>query len=535
MPNVYAFDHDHGRPARELSDLLGGKGAGLAEMTTALGLSVPPGFTVAVPVCTVYRASGWPAGLENELRSATDRLGQQIGRRLGDPRDPLLLAVRSGSPVSMPGMLDTVLNLGLNDSTVEGLARNSGDAWFAWDSYRRFVTMFATLVMGVDQRDLVPAGEGLSSDDLRNHVAALKSRVEELAGRPVPDDPHEQLRQAVEAVFRSWDCDRAKAYRKREGIDDNLGTGVNVQAMVFGNRGHDSGTGVVFTRDPSTGQAEPYGDYLPRAQGEDVVSGNRTTEPISHLAEHSPRAYDELMSTLRRLEIHYRDVCDVEFTVEAGKLWLLQTRVGKRGAVAAVRIAVDLVADEDIALSQQEALDRVPAALRARACAEVVASAAAMDRGASLLVAGLGASPGCVSGRVVLDADAAADAADDVILVRKETSPEDVAAMAASVGVLTTRGGLVSHAAVVARGWGIPAVVGADTIELDNDGLHLPDGRTVGVGETITIDGSTGCVWLGQVEVVPASEEQAAEALDRLLPQLRVLESWDSPRVEVGA
>jgi pyruvate, orthophosphate dikinase len=525
LTSIYAFDHAHGRPAKELGDLLGGKGAGLAEMTSALGLSVPPGFTVAVPVCAAYRADGWPAGLDAELATAIDRLGAQIGRRLGDPADPLLLAVRSGAPVSMPGMLDTVLDLGLNDETVVGLAERSGDPAFAWDSYRRFVTMFATLVMGVDAARLPSASAEAGPDALRAHVGELLARVEELAGRPVPHDPHTQLRESVEAVFRSWDCDRARAYRRREGIAEELGTAVNVQAMVFGNRGEDSGTGVVFTRNPSTGEAAPYGDYLARAQGEDVVAGSSRTEPVAHLAEHAPAAYAELVRTLRRLEVHYRDVCDVEFTVESGRLWLLQTRIGKRGAVAAVRIAVALVDDEQVALTEQEALDRVPSVLRERARAEVAASGGTGDTEA-LLTVGLGASPGCVTGAVVLDLDAAADAEGDVILVRKETSPEDVAAMAASVGVLTTRGGLVSHAAVVARGWGIPAVVGADAIEVRADGLHLPDGRFVAPGETITVDGTSGAVWLGAVQADEGGEP-VEELLARLLPELERLESWE--------
>src|SRR3954468_13590965 len=355
MNGVFAFDHDHGAAARELAALLGGKGAGLAEMTAALGMSVPPGFTVSVPVCRAYRESGWPADLDAALAAHMDRLGERMGRRFGDPDDPLLVAVRSGAPVSMPGMLDTVLNLGLNDETVVGLERRSGDAWFARDSYRRFLTMYATTVLGEE-------AEGLDIEE-------LKARFD------IPADPMAQLRAAVEAVFRSWDSDRARAYRAKEGIDDALGTAVSVQAMVFGNRGERSGTGVVFTRDPSTGAPGPYGDYLPRAQGEDVVAGNARCLPIAQMAEHEPDAHRELLQMLRRLEIHYRDVCDVEFTVEEGRLWLLQTRVGKRGAVAAVRIAAQLVDDPDIRLTPAEALERVPPELRERARAELAASA----------------------------------------------------------------------------------------------------------------------------------------------------------------
>jgi pyruvate, orthophosphate dikinase len=338
----------------------------------------------------------------------------------------------------------------------------------------------------------------------------------------VPTDPREQLRQAVEAVFRSWNSPRAQAYRAHEGIDGAVGTAVNVQAMVFGNRGPDSGTGVVFTRDPATGAPGPYGDYLPRAQGEDVVAGTATTLPVARLADHDPRAYAELIETLRTLEVHYRDVCDVEFTVEEGRLWLLQTRIGKRGAVAAVRVAVDLVDDPDVALTVREALDRVPASVRAKARAEILARTAQHDGAAPLLAAGLGASPGRACGRMVLTAEEAADAEDDVILVRQETSPEDVAGMAASVGVLTTRGGLVSHAAVVARGWGIPAVVGADQLVVDDTALRTADGREVRAGEIITIDGSTGCIWLGEVSGAASVEVD----IDQHLPHLRRLEEW---------
>lgn len=519
---VYSFDHDHGMPARELGELLGGKGAGLAEMTAALGMSVPPGFTISLPVCREYLSGGWPATLDDALREHVDALGARMGRRLGDPHDPLLVAVRSGAPVSMPGMLDTVLNLGLNDDTVRGLARSSGDDWFAWDSYRRFVTMFATTVMGVDEATLRTGNPGRTADEVRTHVGRLRALIEQHAGRAVPHDPMQQLREAVEAVFRSWGSDRAHAYRAHEAIDGDLGTGCNVQAMVFGNRGPSSGTGVVFTRNPATGEPRAYGDYLPRAQGEDVVAGTAKTVPVQHMAEHQPLAYADLTAALRRLEVHYRDICDVEFTVEDGHLWLLQTRIGKRGAVAAVRIAVDLVDDPEVKLTEAEALDRVPSTLRAKARAEIMGRCGPAGPEEDLLTTGLGASPGRVTGRVVFTADEAMDADDDVILVRAETSPEDVAGMAASVGILTTRGGLVSHAAVVARGWGVPAVVGADDLTLEGETIVGIKGMTVVVGETITIDGGSGCVWRGTVAGASAGDDVVAAQL----PQLGRLEQW---------
>jgi pyruvate, orthophosphate dikinase len=519
---IYAFGHPHAAPARDLVDLLGGKGAGLAEMSATLGLAVPPGFTVSVPVGRRYRETGWPQGLDEALQGHVARLGQVVGRRFGDPADPLLVAVRSGAPVSMPGMLDTILNLGLNDETVLGLAACSGDPVFAWDSYRRFVLMFATTVMGVPEDGLATGAPGGDGPALADHVARLRERVAALAGRPVPADPGVQLREAVEAVFRSWDCDRARAYRAREGIDEEMGTAVNVQAMVFGNRGQRSGTGVVFTRNPSTGEPVPYGDYLPQAQGEDVVAGTAQTMPISSLADHEPRAYAELLQVLRRLEVHYRDVCDVEFTIEEGRLWLLQTRVGKRSAQAAVRIAVDLVADVEIQLSRAEALMRVPPPVRDRARREAMGQGMTSGLDGSLICTGLGASPGRATGRVALSSEEAADADWDVILVRPETSPHDVAGMAASVGILTTKGGLVSHAAVVARGWGIPAVVGAHSLTLSDGLLRTESGVTVRSGEIITIDGSTGQVWGGEmVEALPDSS-----SADEELPQLRVLETW---------
>lgn len=538
MQRVYAIDHDHDVPARDLAALLGGKGAGLAEMTRSLHLSVPPGFTVSVPTCVDYLGSGWPLGLDEEIARHVDALGDSMGRYLGDPADPLLVAVRSGAPVSMPGMLDTVLNLGLNEETVAGLAHHSQDDWFAWDSYRRFLTMFATTVMGLDEQALCAAPDGGSADDLREHCRALQRCIEELAGRPVPQDPAEQLRQAVRAVFGSWGSPRARAYRERESISEELGTAVTVQAMVFGNRGPDSGTGVVFTRNPATGEARPYGDYLPKAQGEAVVSGSARTMPIAHLAEHQPAAYDELMTVLRRLEVHYRDICDVEFTLENGRLWLLQTRVGKRGATAAVRIAVQLVDDAEIALTKDEAIDRVSVPVRERARAEVLARVDHSGDEADLLAQGLGASPGRVSGRVVLTADEAADAEDPddpVILVRRETSPEDVAGMAASAGVLTTKGGLVSHAAVVARGWDIPAVVGAGELSIEADELRSERGLVVNRGDVITIDGTSGLVWRGVVAPTKGSGGQVEDPVAELLPELGRLESWAADRERARA
>ncbi|QAY62283.1 pyruvate, phosphate dikinase [Xylanimonas allomyrinae] len=522
---IYPFDHAHPVPPRDLTDLLGGKGAGLAEMTATLGLPVPPGFTITVPVSRRFRAAGWPGSLDDALREAVARLGATMGRSFGDAADPLLLAVRSGAPRSMPGMLDTVLNLGLNDDAVAALAEQSGDAVFAWDSYRRFLHMFATTVMGVPA-DRLPDEAPPSLAAVQSHVSRLRAAVEAAAGRPVPADPHVQLRQAVEAVFRSWDSPRARAYRATEGIDDGLGTAVNVQAMVFGNRGPDSGTGVVFTRDPATGRDTLYGDYLPRAQGEDVVGGTARTWPIARMAEHLPDAHHALRSALRRLETHYRDICDVEFTVEQGRLWLLQTRVARRGAVAAVRAAVQMTRDPEIALTPAEALDRVPAATRDRARHEVLDQAGStVDATMPSLGTGLGVSPGRACGRVVLTSEDAVDARDDVVLVRSQTSPEDVAGMAAATGILTTTGGLVSHAAVVARGWGIPTVVGAGHLTVGADGIHDADRRVVArAGDVITIDGTTGEIWLGAAD--HAGSVDPDRILATHLPELGILERW---------
>jgi pyruvate,orthophosphate dikinase len=499
---LYAFDHHHERPPRGLVGLLGGKGAGLAEMTTVLGLPVPAGFTVAVPVCREYREGGWPAGLDAALEEHCRRLEERMGRAFGGPGDPLLLAVRSGAPRSMPGMLDTVLNLGLNPAAVAGLAEATGDARFAAESYRRFLTMYATTVLGLPAERV----RAVSVEDLQ----AL-----------VPHDPMAQLRGAVEAVFRSWDSPRARAYRAHEGIADDLGTAVNVQAMVFGNLGDDSGTGVVFTRNPSTGEAVPYGDFLPRAQGEEVVAGTARTLAIDAMAGRLPEAYGELRHHLRRLEVHYRDLCDVEFTVERGRLWILQTRVGKRGAVAAVRAAVEMVDDPDIALATEEAVGRVPADVRARARSEVLAAARHTAAALAPVAIGLGASPGRATGTVVLDADAAAEAEGPVILVRPEMSPEDVHGMSVSVGILTSTGGLVSHAAVVARGWGIPAVVGAG---------ELP----FAAGDEITIDGTTGEVWRGRPDETVDVAMIDDDIIGRDLPELILLEQWAAGAVAVS-
>ena len=535
---VYGFDHDHGAPPRTLAELLGSKGAGLAEMTSVLGLPVPPGFTIGIPLCRDYRANGWPDGLDDVLAEHYPRLGDQVGSWLGDGREPLLLAVRSGSVCSMPGMLDTILNLGLNDVTVEALARSSGDERFAWDSYRRFLRMYGTTVLGCDHDILGPRKEG-DVAALRAEVAQLRSRIADATGHPVPDDPVVQLRQAVEAVFRSWDSPRARVYRRREGIPDDLGTAVNVQAMVFGNRGADSGTGVVFSRDPSTGERRPYGDFLRQAQGEDVVAGSARTVPVENMAESMPGAWTELTGVLRRLEVHYRDICDVEFTVERGRLYVLQTRVGKRSAVAAVRCAVQMAGEPGIGLSRAEALERAPEAVRLAARRRCLAEAGVGVPTREPLTVALGASPGRVSGRAVFNAEAAAEdeGGDPIILVRPDTSPDDVAGMAVSVGILTGTGGLVSHAAVVARGWGIPAVVGASALRIGAGGAEAADGARIEPGDVVTIDGSTGEVWLGVVEGSAAEPEWEEALLAKVLPELGTLTEWasGSARVANGA
>jgi pyruvate,orthophosphate dikinase len=510
MPFVFDFDHSHRKPPMEMKDLLGGKGANLAEMTSVLALPVPPGFTIATTACRAYMEGGWPDGLTAEIAKARTRLEKKMGKQVGDAEDPLLVSVRSGAKFSMPGMMDTVLNLGLNDKSVEGLARQTDDERFAYDSYRRFVAMYGRIVLGVPGEEfdslLAAAKElagttndaGVPIELLRYLVEAYQQIVERHTGKPFPQDPHEQLRGAIEAVFASWDGPRAIAYRVRERIAHDLGTAVNVQAMVFGNRDDKSGTGVGFTRDPATGAKGEYGDFLINAQGEDVVAGIRNTEPLSALADAFPKIHRELLAIFGRLEHHYRDMCDTEFTIDQGKLWMLQTRVGKRTGRAALRMAVDMVSERAIKLTKAEAIGRITGEHLEQVLHPQFAST-----GHKVLVSGLGASPGAAVGQVYLtadDAQAAAERGEAVVLVRSETSPEDVHGMLAAEGILTARGGLVSHAAVVARGWGKPAVVGAEGLRIGKGSFSVGD-VVVAEGDWISVDGTNGIVVLGQVEV----------------------------------
>ena len=501
----------------EMKDLLGGKGANLAEMMSVLGLPVPHGFTITTDACRHYMHRGWPKDLDAEIVRHVAALEKKMGRKLGDPNDPLLVSVRSGAKYSMPGMMDTVLNLGLNDKSVVGLVASTNNERFAYDSYRRFISMYGRIVLGVDGHVFegpldeakraagVTTDADLSADVLRGLCEAYKSAVARETGKPFPQDPARQLRGAIEAVFRSWNGPRAVAYRVREKISHELGTAVNVQAMVFGNRDDNSGTGVGFTRNAATGQATPYGDFLVNAQGEDVVAGIRNTEDLDALRGHFPEIHDELLRIFAKLERHYRDMCDTEFTIEQGKLWMLQTRVGKRTGAAALRMAVEMTKPTGRGktawkISRTEAVMRVTAehldqVLHPQFASKVPA-----------LTKGLAASPGAAVGRVYFtadDAEAAVRRGDDVVLVRNETSPEDVHGMMVSRGVLTVRGGLVSHAAVVARGWGTPAVVGAEAIKIDGTSFHVGS-ITVREGDWISIDGTTGEVMLGRLEMAGA-------------------------------
>ena len=500
-----------------MQDLLGGKGANLAEMTN-IGVPVPPGFTISTAVCRDYlRDRNLPEGIRQATREATTRLGETTGRRFADADDPLLVSVRSGAAVSMPGMMDTILNLGLNDATVAGLAEQSGNPRFAWDSYRRFVQMYGDVVFGLKagggERDpFATAAEkvcraagvtreiDLSVEALQDLVAQYKAVVQREAGKPFPDDPWQQLWSAVEAVFRSWETRRAVDYRRVHRIPDDLGTAVNVVAMVYGNMGEDSGTGVCFTRDPSTGEKRLYGEFLANAQGEDVVAGTRDPEPLDAMAAHLPDAHGQLEETCARLERHYRDVQDIEFTVERGTLYLLQTRSAKRTGKAAVRAAVDMV--EEGLIDRREAVRRVdPAQLD-----QILHPTVDPDQDVTTLARGLPASPGAAVGIAVFDADTAARRGGDgehVVLVRRETSPDDFHGMAAAQAILTARGGMTSHAAVVARGMGKPCVAGAKDLDVSEDERRFTvNGHTVREGEWITLDGSLGTVLLGRARLM---------------------------------
>jgi len=483
-------------------------------MTSVLKLPVPPGFTISTDACRAYMYGGWPAGLDDEIAAQVAKLEQAMGRRLGDPVDPLLVSVRSGAKFSMPGMMDTVLNLGLNDKSVKGLAAVTGDARFAYDSYRRFISMYGRIVLDVDgerfEQPLETAKQGagvktdaeLTADQLKELCDLYKTVVKSATGKPFPQDPVKQLRGAVEAVFKSWNGARAIAYRVRERIDHDLGTAVNVQTMVFGNRDDNSGTGVGFTRNAANGENKPYGDFLINAQGEDVVAGIRNTEDLDALGTHFPKIHDELLAIFTRLERHYRDMCDTEFTIEQGKLWMLQTRVGKRTGTAALRMAVEMTkgtgkGDGRWKITKAEALGRVTADHLDQVLHPQFAGTG------HAITSGLAASPGAAVGKVYFTAEDAVDAdarGEAVVLVRNETSPEDVHGMMVSRGILTARGGLVSHAAVVARGWGTPAVVGAEGVKID--GRQFTVGNTVvREGDVISIDGSSGNVYLGEMNL----------------------------------
>ncbi|MEU3291257.1 pyruvate, phosphate dikinase [Streptomyces longwoodensis] len=514
-PHVAKFVYDFTEGNKDLKDLLGGKGANLAEMTN-LGLPVPPGFTITTEACKVYLDSGEePAALRDEVSAHLDALEQRMGKKLGQADDPLLVSVRSGAKFSMPGMMDTVLNIGLSDASVQGLAQQAGDERFAWDSYRRLIQMFGKTVLGVDgdlfEEALEKAKETkgvtvdteLAAADLKKLVTTFKKIVKKEAGREFPQDPREQMDLAIKAVFDSWNGDRAKLYRRQERIPHDLGTAVNVCSMVFGNLGPDSGTGVAFTRDPASGHQGVYGDYLQNAQGEDVVAGIRNTVPLAELERIDKKSYDQLMQIMETLENHYKDLCDIEFTIERGRLWMLQTRVGKRTAGAAFRIATQLV-DQGL-IDETEALQRVTGAQLAQLMFPRFDEAAKVGQ----VARGIAASPGAAVGKAVFDSYTAVKwsrSGEKVILVRRETNPDDLDGMIAAEGILTSRGGKTSHAAVVARGMGKTCVCGAEELEVDTKRrrMTVPGGHVVEEGDVISIDGSSGKVYLGEVPVVPS-------------------------------
>jgi pyruvate,orthophosphate dikinase len=517
---VYAFEE--GRA--DMKMLLGGKGANLAEMTI-IGLPVPPGFTITTEVCTEYSATGkLPADVNVQVDTALRALEGKIGKRFGDLDNPLLVSVRSGAPVSMPGMMDTILNLGLNDQTVKAHAKNTNNDRFAWDCYRRFIQMFSNVVLGVTlhnfehilaehkQRYGYKLDTEMTAENLKALVPEYKALVLKLAGREFPQDPHEQLALAINAVFESWNNPRAKVYRRINKIADELGTAVNVQSMVFGNMGEDSATGVAFTRNPNTGEKMFYGEYLPNAQGEDVVAGIRTPFPTSRLEEMFPQVYKELFDTSERLEGHYADMQDIEFTVERGKLYMLQCRSGKRTPGAAIKIAVDLVKEGKI--TKEQAILRIEPQAIDKILHRGIDPKAKLD----VIATGLAASPGAASGICVFDPDRAEKLAADgqkIVLVRPETSPDDIHGIVVAQGILTSRGGMTSHAAIVSRGMGKPCVVGCEAVRIDLEKrVFEANGHTVKEGEIISIDGATGNVIIGSVPMVdPKITAEFAELL----------------------
>jgi pyruvate, orthophosphate dikinase len=537
---VYLFSEG----SKDMRDLLGGKGAGVAEMTRA-GMPVPPGFTITTEACREYYRlhREFPEGLWEQVAAARAEVEQQTGKRLGDPENPLLVSVRSGAKFSMPGMMDTVLNLGLNSRTLEGLQRLTGDERFALDAYRRFVQMFGKIVKGIDgdlfeealteakQRAGVETDPELGPDQLRELVGEFKEIYREHTAEEFPDDPEAQLRAAIEAVFASWNTDRAVAYRRVEKIPDDLGTAVNVQMMAFGNMGGDSGTGVAFTRNPITGEKELYGDYLTNAQGEDVVAGIRTTEPISALSTRLPEVGRQFREYAEKLEQHYRDVQDLEFTVERGKLYMLQTRSAKRTGEAAVNIAVDMVGEGLI--SKEEAVARV----EPRQLEQLIHPRVDPSASASPIGRGVPASPGAATGQAVFDADTAEEWGKQgmaVILVRVETNPNDVHGMIEAKGILTSTGGTASHAALVARGMGRPCIVGASGIAVDVKNRRFAvNGTTVSQGDEITLDGTTGDVYLGRVATIEPRPTVNFQTLLGWADEVRRLQVWanaDYPR-----
>jgi len=518
----------------EYKDLLGGKGANLAEMMSVLNLPVPHGFTISTDACRDYMHGGWPKSLSDEMTKHVAALEKKMGRKLGDSKDPLLVSVRSGAKFSMPGMMDTVLNLGLNDKSVVALAATTKNERFAYDSYRRFISMYGRIVLGLDgavfEHALEKAKEvanaktdaDISASALKELCEVYKKAVATATGKPFPQDPAKQLRGAVEAVFRSWNGPRAIAYRVREKISHELGTAVNVQAMVFGNRDENSGTGVGFTRNAATGDSKPYGDFLVNAQGEDVVAGIRNTEDLNALKKKFPKIHTELMEIFARLERHYKDMCDTEFTIEQGKLWMLQTRVGKRTGAAALRMAVEMTKPTGTGkkawkISKTEAIMRVAADHLDQVLHPQFATKS------KSIAKGLAASPGAAVGQVFFtadDAEAAALSGKDVILVRAETSPEDVHGMMVAKGILTSRGGLVSHAAVVARGWGTPAIVGAESVKISGSSFTA-NGVTVKEGDWLSLDGTTGDVMLGQLALMASKPPKEFDTILKWSDEVR--------------